>query len=319
MNTDQAYKTLGLSNSASKEEVKKAFKKLAAKFHPDINKDADAEQKFKEVNQAFKTITEPPPQQTIPFDPFSNPFGGNVGWRTSSVRSSKTIVHPPLQLNIELTFSESILGCKKNIKTNKYIECESCNGKGGELTNQSCTYCNGQGQKTTQNRMAIFIEECSNCNGTGKKFEDCKVCSGNGAQQSERSFDVSIPGGIESNQIIRLGGAGHFYNIHDIKGYHDAFIKVNVTQDPKMKLSGRDVISDLEVSLLDALDGATKTIETVHGSKTITIPKKTKHKDLVEIKDAGAVTPKGTGSHIVELQIVYPDNLDEVVNVLKKE
>lgn len=321
MNRNDALKTLELKADATDEEIKKQFRKLAAKYHPDRNKDIDAEDKFKAVNSAHSFLTEvkSQPQQYSrrgsPLDDFFQHMRREAN-RKPFISQAVTI---PLTLN----FKESVKGCKKHITYKYYDQCSECEGFGGKQQSENCITCNGRGTRaeTIQQGNGLFtvMHPCQSCSGSGKKTDKCSVCDGSGVKQSEKSLDVTIPGGVQNGQTIRLSGQGSWQSLPTFCGYSDAFISINVTPDSDMRLQGIDVISGLEIDLLTALKGGKKQIKTVDYDLDITIPKGARHKDKICLAGHGAVVNGGVGSHIVELNVKYPDDLDKLVEKIEKE
>lgn len=314
MNRAEAYDKLGVSSSASEEEIKKAFRKLAGKYHPDVNKDENAETKFKEINSAYKTLTESEHQSSDNFpgwDFIKNGFGG-----MHQIRRSISL--PIIVIEMSISFKESVLGCQKSIKYDKHIKCSLCNGQGGIMTNDKCPACDGKGGKGFTRGNVSFMQSCSNCESSGKLKTDCIKCTGNGVESKSVSLEVNFPGGIQSAQVIRLGGAGNYHFSIRGEGYDDVYIKIHVKNDTEMQLVELDVISNMEVTLLEALQGVTKIATTVHGDKEVTIPALTKHTDLVKINGAGAISSNKTGDHILKISVSYPKDIDKVINILKE-
>lgn len=307
------YDILGIDKSASEADIKKAYRKLAAKYHPDVNKDSDAEAKFREVTTAYQTLTNPSkPQPQVEQNP--QPQHRTV-WRHTTMRS---IQFPPLQAKVEIDFAESVLGCKKSIQVSRYIKCDACSGQGGFSTVDSCPACKGLGHKAVRsNGYMTVMDMCILCEGSGKVFEKCKTCSGQGALLTDMGWDVSIPGGIYDDQVIRLGGGGHFQSSPLGTGYSDAFILVKVRPDQDMTLDGINVISTVRISLLEALTGSEQKVRTVRGDTVIQIPKLSKNKDTIVKKGFGVVRGPASGDHVFILDVSYPDDVSNIVSCLQ--
>jgi molecular chaperone DnaJ len=297
------HEILGIKSTATEEQVKKAYRKLAAKYHPDVNKEPDANAKFKEITAAYDQILKKEENPQI------------------SRNTIRRIIHfMPLQTVVELSFVESVIGCKKTIKVSRHIKCESCDGSGGYFTTYSCATCNGMGTKAVRsNGFMTIMEGCTSCEGTGKVFEKCSTCTGQATSLTDVNFDVSLPGGIQNNQTVRLGGAGHYQSTPMGVGYSDILIYVKVIPDKNMSMEGFNVISKLEVSLLQALEGVECKVNTVYGESTLQIPKLSKNNDKVIKNDCGAKHPNGMGDHIFVLDVKYPDDVNKLITALKDE
>lgn len=306
MDIKQAYETLGLETSASTEEVSKAFKKMAARFHPDVNKESDAEEKFKNINSAYQLINNPPVHT-----PFNDHFKQNVNVRTVSIPE-------PIHLQTHLTFVESVLGCTKEFQAEKYVQCSTCDGVGGVGKN-ICEKCKGRGKSIFKEGRNTFIVECDACNGLGKQLEQCTTCSGSCVVLQTKKFTVPITGAI-GGQVIRLRGGGHF-QVHPFfgNGYGDAYIHVTVESHLTMKIDGTNVISTIEISLLESLEGTKKTVETVKGKILLKIPAGTRNKDEIELKEYGVVDDSQKGSHIFKLDVKYPTDKEKLIKLLKED
>lgn len=325
MNLQEAYQTLGLSNDASLEDAKKKYKELSRKYHPDVNKQPDAETNFKKINQAYDRIKkgdEPEPQnfQQNPFNPFqnfsNNPFE-NFGFNPFSRNSNKRKYIPSnIELNTTISFKDSILGCKKDFTFNRKIKCNSCDGNGHLKLNNGCPKCNGKGQTTTVRGQMVFVQTCNQCHGK-TSFEECKNCSSTGVLDSEATVSVTIPAGVVDGNILRLSGMGNYSGeFLGSSQNSDVHLYINVEQDPDFSIDGLDVISTLDISLLEALKGCNKTVKTVLGNKDIEIKPLSKNFDYVTIPNVGV---RKKGNQKVILTVNYPDEVDDLINFLQNE
>lgn len=324
MNLDSAYKVLDLPNTATEEEVKKKFRKLAAKFHPDVNKEPDAESKFKEVNTAYKAITEPTPQQKNPSPgwPFGqDPFGFRNQHNQSVEFGSKQVQFPPLVFPVTLTFKEAARGCQRSLEAVRFEQCPDCKGIGGTYLKDPCTPCNGQGVAYQRSGNVMMGGTCSACHGAGKKQDPCSKCKGNAYIVGEKAkLDVNIPGGMAIGIEVRLRGAGHYQSGIFGSGYTDAFIKIiQVEEGLNMIVKGLDIVSKLPITLLEALQGVTKQVATLDGEKNLEVPELSHHGDHVSLSGEGVKNHLGQlGSHIFEIQIEYPEKqkINQVIDLL---
>ncbi len=309
MNLKEAYSTLGLSDQATEEEVKKKYKELTRKYHPDVNKDPDADAKFKKINEAYQVIKNPPASApAINFGGF-NPFGGNPFSRQNFVPE-----HIALRANI--SFSESILGAKQNINYHRKVKCNRCEGHGEVKLDNGCEKCKGNGKIAINRGNMVFVQTCDKCYGRFK-VEHCKECSGAGSLDADVNITVNIPGGVIDGNVLRLAGMGHFVgNIFGSEQYSDVHLHINVQQDSFLRLDGTEVICDLQISLLEALQGCKKKVPTVLGEKEIIIKPLSKHNEYVTIPKVGV---NKSGNQKVFLHVNYPKNIDNLINTLQSE
>lgn len=309
------YKTLGVDKNATKEDIKKAFRKLAHEHHPD-KKHGD-EAKFKEVNEAYSVLSDDAKrsqydqfgnaglganggfyngqsggagfegfdfsnfgggfQQGGDFefdigDIFGNIFGGGQG----GGRRQKTKKGADISVDTEVTFKESVFGAEKHISITKSSICEKCKGTRAEPGTdlKTCPTCTGQGQ-VQETRRSIFgnfssVRPCSECLGTGKiPKEKCKECRGHGTKQKKEDYNISVPPGINDGEMLRLAGAGESI-IGGTAG--DLYIRIHVKQDAHFKKDGSNLTTNLALKLSDTLLGGEKSITTLEGDITITIP-----------------------------------------------
>lgn len=308
MNNKQAYEILGIDSSASEDEIRKAFRQQAAKHHPDKNKDPGAVDRFKEINNAYKFLT-------TPKDPGSDFVSRSWNSGISVVRH---IQHPTLVIRLELSFQEAVLGCSKSIPMARQFKCEACGGNGFFSTHDNCSGCDGKGRKVAVQGTVTVVMNCPQCQGIGRQQNDCSECLGVGTKLTEKNFDVSLPGGLLDGQSVRLKGGGHYQSTPFGAGYSDAYISAKVNPEPNMRLVGPNVISTLELPLLEAVKGTTKTVTTVHGECELEIPRCSRNKDEVIKKGKGAVMQMSTtGDHIFVLDVKYPDDIEKLTKALE--
>lgn len=319
MNIQEAYKLLEVKENISDDDLKSQYKQLAKKYHPDIYKEDPS--KFKNINEAYQLIND---YRQHPEKHNSNPFAQgfwqnavNIGFDIFGQTQKKKYRPPAKSINTEIniTFHEAVQGCTKPLAYDRNTFCNTCNGDGTIHSKNGCLNCDGFGRKTVANNGIIFQTKCDQCQGKDIKSEDCKTCKATGSVPDKREGNIEIPAGITDGSILRLNGEGNFMS-HPMFGniHTDVLIKINVANYKGFAIRDNDVVSDLNISLLEALQGVDKEIETVYGNKNITIQPKTKHRDTIKIPNAGV---KGTpGYHIINLQISYPDDIVPLVKVL---
>ncbi len=348
------YNILGVEKKASKEEIKKAFHKLAHKHHPDKNGGDD--KKFKEVNEAYQILSDD--NKRAQYDQFGSAgpqmggggySGGFDGFDFSQFtqdggfgfdmgdifgemfgggsRRAKNRRGADLQTSIALDFKESIFGVEKELRITKPSTCNTCHGDGAKPGTKlhTCDQCNGNGvvksvQRTILGSIAT-TQICNKCDGTGKiPDEACQTCKGKGVVNEPRTIKVSVPAGIQNGETLRLQGMGEA-----IKGgpSGDLYVRVSVTPHKTIVRNGNDLTSTLSIKLTDALLGATYAVETLDGQQTVAVPAGTKIGDTVVLKHFGVPHGSKRGNFIVKLNITLPEKLSkhakEVIEELKKE
>lgn len=316
MNLQEAYTTLGLSNKSSEDEVKKKYKELSRKYHPDVNKEPEAEAKFKKINEAYQRIKDgdaPSSQFNPGFNPFEDNFISDMFARAGFKRRYSP---ENISLNTTISFVESVLGSKKTLNFNRKIKCSSCNGQGQVKIHNGCDKCQGRGQIAMKRGSMVFVQTCDKCYGKSS-LEECSNCTGTGVLDSEVSVNVSIPGGVSDGNILRLAGMGNFSGqFISSDQFSDVHLHINVEPDADLCLDGADVLSTLNISLLEALTGCSKKVKTVLGEREIYIKPASKHNEYVLIPNVG-VNKKG--SQKVILNVNYPNNLEKLINTMQKE
>ncbi|MCQ2792416.1 MAG: molecular chaperone DnaJ [Bacilli bacterium] len=353
-NKKDYYETLGISKGASKDEIKSAYRKLAKKYHPDINKEPGAEAKFKEVQEAYDVLYDDNKRATYDQfghaafeqgmnqggfggqgfsgagfgdinldDIFGSFFGGSTRRRSS--RRGPTRGEDQV-MRIKIPFMDAING--KSITLNlTYDEmCKSCHGEGG--TTSTCSQCGGtgyvMGQRNTFFGVMQSQETCPLCGGKGKIINSrCPDCNGRGYNKIKKSFDVKIPAGINHGQQIRLAGKGSRGNNGGPNG--DLYLEVLVESHRSFKRDGNDIHLTIPLSFIDASLGCEVDVPTVYGSVTLKIPSGTQPNQIFKLKDKGVKDMRSNdpGDQYVHLEIKTPDKLNkkqrELLNEFKKE
>lgn len=302
MNLKEAYSILEISPTATPEEAKKQYRKLTKQYHPDVNKEANAEDRFKKINEAYQIV--------------SSGKGTDreaQHWQ-DAFHSVKHRAYQAvnIKLNTTITFAESVLGCTKELKINRKNKCNDCGGQGEVATNNGCTKCGGRGQMVGRQGNTVFIQACDKC--AGAKKIPCKSCNSIGMQDVESSVNVAIPGGVLNGNVLRLQGMGNYVgNFMMMEQYTDAHLHINVLPVEDLKIDGKDVIYSLQLSLLDALQGCQREVNTIKGTRTIRVPAKSKNKEEVILSNLGV---NGVGNQRVILNVSYPENVSHVIDIL---
>jgi len=329
------YNTLGVSKSASQDEIKKAFRKLARKYHPDLNPgDKVAEQKFKELNGAYEVLSDP--KKRAEYDQFgSSPFGtggpGFEGFRAHDFRDTfdsggfgdifsdifETRTRPEagyakgpdLVMGLELSIEEAFSGVTKPITFNREVTCRTCNGSGAELS-QVCDVCSGTGSIKTSKGFFRMSQPCTACRGTGRKITKvCPVCGGRGKSFQTETVKVKIPRGAETGSRIKLKGMGGAGIGGGTAG--DLHIEITVRPHPIFKRKGDDIYLDLPVTFGEAALGAKIEVPTIDGIAAMTLPQGTQGSQRLKLSGKGFPSPKTgiRGNQYVDIKIVVPKDI----------
>ena len=352
------YETLGVPKTATKDEMKKAFHKLAHKYHPDKNKGDDS--KFKEVNEAYQTLSDDKKRAQYDqfgsagpagFDPsqaggfggfdfsgfqngqgfdmgdlgdiFSDFFGGGMGGGRQQARRGRDI-----STEISITFAESIFGVNRRIAITKVSTCETCHGTGGKegAKQVTCSQCAGKGQIRETRRSILgpvtTTHTCEACGGTGTvPAEPCPTCKGAGVRRKEEEIEVRVPAGIENGQSLVMAGAGEAVR----KGQSgDLYIRVNVASHPTFRRENLNLMMEMEVKLTEALLGADRKIETLDGPVTVTIPEGIASGTQLRVKERGVPNQRGKrGDLMIRVTVKIPSRLSKKakasIEALKEE
>jgi len=294
------YETLGVSKTASQDEIKKAYRQLAKKYHPDVNKEPGAQEKFIEVQEAYDCLSDETKRSNYDRFGHADPsqFGGSgfggadfsgfgfedifSGFGDLFGRRSRTQSNGPqrgkdLGAEVTLTFEEAVFGCKKEINITRFEECPTCHGKGAENPSDVCTCdkCHGSGRVviTQQSLFGMVRQEtvCPDCNGTGKKIKKpCKDCGGVGRIRKTSKRVINIPAGIDDGQQVRISGLGDAGLNGGTAG--DLYVSVSVTNHELFKRDGDDVYFELPISFSEAALGADIEVRTLQGLVKLKIP-----------------------------------------------
>ena len=341
MNNTEYYDRLGLSKDASQDEIKRAYRKLSKKYHPDINKEPGAEEKYKEILEAYETLSDA--QKRAAYDQYgpdgANGFGGQGSFGGfdggagfggfedifSSFFGGGATRNPnaprqgdDLQYRVNLSFEEAVFGAEKEIHYNREVTCKTCSGSGAKpgTSPVTCGRCHGHGviNVDTQTPLGMMRRQvtCDVCHGTGQEIKDpCQTCHGTGREKQSHTVSVKIPAGVETGQQIRLAGQGEA----GFNGgpYGDLFVIINVNPSDKFTRDGSTIYYTLNISFVQAALGDTVEVPTVHGNVEMTIPAGTQTGKTFRLKGKGAPRLRGgsQGDQHVTVKIVTPTKLND--------
>jgi molecular chaperone DnaJ len=347
------YEALGVDKSASKDDIKKAFRKLAHQYHPD--KQGGNADKFKEVSEAYSVLSDDSKRTQydtygrtfdgngaggpgggfggFDFSGFANGqgfedfdlgdifgsfFGGGARGGTRQKRGSD------IQVDIDVSFKESVFGVDRKISLTKTSTCDQCDGNGAEPGTElkTCHTCNGKG-KIHENKSSFLgtfttVRPCTTCNGSGKvPTEKCKKCSGQGVLRKQEEINANIPAGINDGEMIRYSGAGEAV-AGGVAG--DLYIRVHVKKHPIFTKEGSHLVTDLTIKLSTALLGGEYALETLDGPITLKIPAGITFGEVLRVKGKGVPTERNKrGDILVRVQIEMPHKLSKSAAKLVEE
>lgn len=351
------YDVLGVDKNADQKEIKSAFRKLAKKYHPDINKEPGAEEKFKEIGEAYSVLGDEDKRRQYDqlghqaytqgaqqggfgggFSGFSgfggddvdlssifeDLFGGGMfggGSRGSS--QNRPVKGKDSLVTIKLTFEEAVFGCKKTISIDLDSECDECSGKGGS-GERTCPTCGGRGRVVNEQRtpFGFFQSEsvCPDCNGKGKTFKEvCSKCHGTGHIVKEKEIEITVPEGVDTGHQLRISGKG-------AAGYNggpngDIYIEFEVKDHPLFERKGNDIYVDVPLTITEAVLGCKKEVPTLTGSVVLDIDSGSQSGDQLRLRGKGVKDPTRNrkGDMYVVLDVVIPNKLDRTQKQLFKE
>lgn len=328
---EDLYKVLGVSSDASPDEIKKAYKKLAMKYHPDRNKgDSIAEEKFKSISTAYDTLSDPTKRSNYDnrgqgfqgFQGFNN--GGGFGFHDMFGDMFRRNKHPEIQIDLSyqltIPLEEAYNGAQRTIKYNKTVKCGTCNGKGSNDTSSivTCSVCRGSGIVMTQNGPFSVQHNCHACNGKGKQNTNpCGDCGGDGYVSERVEIDINIPRGILSGNRLQLNHKGNYHN----GKIGNLYIIINIEEHHIFNRHGHDLIRHITVPFTTLCNGGTVNIETLDGEITMKISEGTDIGSVMRIKGKGM--PHHGSTLVGDLKCIIncdiPKNLnDEQKQLLEK-
>ena len=353
------YEILGVSKSASGADIKKAYRKLVKKYHPDVNKEADSEEKFKEVQEAYEVLSDESKRAAYdqyghagtagfnsgstggyadfggaPFDMgdiFNSFFGGGLGndfgfGYSSGNGRKREDIGSDIRYRVRLNFSEAMKGGDYKIKIKREDRCEKCSGTGSKSGKSTeCSVCNGSGQQR-QVRNTIFgqmavMSVCSNCNGTGKVVEDpCKECKGTGVKVKEESFTIKIPAGAYDGMVLKFRGGGNAGRNGGSVG--DLYVEIEVESSNKFERRGNDIYSSEEIPAYVAVLGGEIKADSIFEPVKLKIPKGTQPGTIFKLKGKGCPifnSKDERGDQYVRIVVNIPTKLSSTEKRLWEE
>lgn len=332
------YEVLGVVRTASQQEVKTSYRRLAVQFHPDRNPgDKQAEEKFKEAAEAYTVLSDP--NQKARYDRFGHQGvsgGGFGGFDATTFGDFADILgdffgvgfgdifggqrgrggaHPGADLRYRLTIEleESAFGIEKTLKIPRLETCPTCTGSGsqGDSPPETCSACGGHGQVRMSQGFFTVARTCPQCGGEGTVVTDpCSECSGQGRIERERTIEVKVPAGVETGVRLRLMGEGEQGRRGGPTG--DLYVDIAVEPHPDFAREGPHIFSELEISYSQAVLGASVEVDTLHGPQTVDIPPGTHHGEAFRLRGKGVerLGGRGHGDHVVHTRVLVPNPRD---------
>lgn len=336
------YEILSVSKDADKEEIKRAYRRLARKYHPDVNKEPGAEDRFKEINRAYEVLSEPETRARYDrfgeagvsgagagfqdfgdmggfadiFESFFSGFGGAGTQQTARRRSGPTR-GDDLRLDLRLEFREAVFGGEKEIRISHLETCEVCSGSGAKpgTRPRTCTTCSGSGQvrRVTRTPFGSFtqVSVCPTCNGVGQMIEDkCETCGGKGQKQVTKKLKITIPAGVDDGTRLRVANEGDSGQRNGPPG--DLYVYLYVNPDAEFRRDGINILSEIQISYLQAILGSRFEVNTVNGPEELTIPPGTQPGTVLTLENRGVPrlgNPVSRGDHLITVRVDIPTRI----------
>lgn len=349
MNKKDYYEVLGVSKTASEEEIKRAFRKLAKQYHPDVNKEEGAEEKFKEIGEAYAILSDP--EKRRQYDQFGHAafdggssgfqgfsaddidlgsifdefFGSNFGFNFGggSRRRNGPSKGRDRLVRMNLTFEEAVFGCKKSINIDLNETCSKCHGVGG-FHEKTCSKCNGRGTIVMEQKSMFGIFQtqttCNECGGSGKTFEEtCNLCRGTGYTKENKEILVTVPEGVDTGYQLRISGKGEAGSNGGPNG--DIYIEFNVKKHDFFEREEEDIYLEVPITIAEASLGCKKEIPTLENNVVLEIKPGASTGDKLRLKGKGIKIPNTLrkGDLYVILNVVIPTKLNRKQKKLLEE
>ncbi|MCM0590419.1 MAG: molecular chaperone DnaJ [Gloeotrichia echinulata IR180] len=340
------YEILGVSRDADKEEIKQAYRRLARKYHPDVNKESGAEERFKEINRAYEVLSEPETRERYNrfgeagvsgaaaagagyqdmgdmggfadiFESIFSGFAGGMGGPTQQRRRSGPSRGDDLRLDLKLDFREAVFGGEKEIRISHLETCDVCSGSGAKpgTRPRTCSTCSGSGQvrRVTRTPFGSFtqVSTCPTCNGTGMVIEDkCDACDGKGTNQITKKLKITIPAGVDNGTRLRISQEGDAGQRGGPAG--DLYVYLFVNEEEGFHRDGINILSTIKISYLQAILGCRLEVNTVDGPVALEIPAGTQPNDVKTLENRGVPrlgNPVSRGDHLITVLIDIPTKI----------
>ncbi|KAH9552280.1 hypothetical protein CY35_09G056900 [Sphagnum magellanicum] len=339
------YSILGVGKNADKSEIKSAYRKLARQYHPDVNKEAGAEQKFKDISNAYEVLSDDekrsiydrygeaglkgagaggPGDFNNPFDLFETFFGG-MGGGSRSARN-RPAQGDDERYDLRIDFRDAVFGIDKDIEVTRLESCSTCSGSGAKpgTTPTSCSTCGGQGQvvTTAQTPLGDFrqVATCPSCGGSGERSTPCTTCSGDGRVRKAKRISLKVPAGVDSGSRLRVRSEGNAGRRGGPPG--DLYVFLTVRADPELKREGNNILVTTKVPYTDAILGTTVKVPTVDGTVDLKIPAGTQPGTTLVMGKRGVPLlgkPNLRGDQLVKVQVEIPKRLSSEERKLVEE
>ena len=312
------YTVLGVERGASDAEIKRAFRKLAQQWHPDVNKEPEAQARFKEINEAYQVLSDPQRRQTYDtfgraglgqdgggfeggFGGFGDIFDAFFGGAAAGARRGRPQAGSDLRYDIRISFEEAIRGAEKEIEFPVLGRCETCSGSGAKpgTSSSTCPQCNGRGEvravRQTMLGQMVNVSTCPRCRGDGRIVDTpCETCKGDGRVERNRTLRVSIPPGIDEGHQIRLSNQGEVGPRSGPAG--SLYVVVHVTPHPELRREGTELVYEADVSIAQAALGTRLSVPTVDGEEEVEVKPGTQPGTEIRLRGKGVPHLRRSGS-----------------------